>query len=295
MKFAVRWLALLLVSFLFPPLLMAKSPMTWAGCGITKSAFMLELAKAFKQETGQDIYLSGGGATKGIREVANGNVTLGGTCRHLILDDAEKGVKLHPVAWDALVAITHPDVTVDNITHEQLRQVLTGKITNWRELGGEDQPIVLMLRNGKLSGVEMMARELLFGDLNVEFVSQKILDESGPLEFSVKETPYAFGISGVSSSRRNGLKILNLDGIPPSQENIIRGSYKLFRPMYLVTSNTPSPEVKQFLAFVKSAKGQEIISKTGTVNLDEGQHLWQPYRQHMKQVIKSGKGIFDKD
>lgn len=289
-----RW-ALIPLLLLIPLLQPAGATdgLRWAGCGITRAAFMNEVAQAFQKESGIAITLTGGGATKGIREVAALRVELGGTCRHLILDDAEKGVKLHPVAWDALVVITHPGNPVDNITHAQLKELLTGGITSWQQLGGEDQPVELILRESRHAGVELMARELLFGDPELAFKPTRRLEESGPLELMVKETAHAVSISGVSSARRQGLKILTLDGVAPTQENIAAGLYQLFRPLYLVTPEDPSPEIRQFLAFIKSPRGQQVIAATGTVNLEQGEKLWEPYRQHMKQVMRTNRGIFE--
>jgi len=116
--------------------------LTWTGCGITRKAFMSELAAAYERKTGIRVDLSGGGATKGIRDTQASLSDLGGSCRWTLENPrtlrpiaSEAEVKMVPVAWDALVVIVNPRNPADTISLEQLRQVYTGAITNWKDLG----------------------------------------------------------------------------------------------------------------------------------------------------------------
>ena len=109
--------------------------MVWAGCGITKKAFMAELAKAYEKKTGIKVNLQGGGATKGIRNAANGSIDIGGACRPIIENDPEERTAYQvPVAWDALVVIVHPKNPVKSITVRQLQKIYLGEIKNWKSL-----------------------------------------------------------------------------------------------------------------------------------------------------------------
>ncbi len=115
-----------------PDVMSSEKPvLRWVGCGISKKAFMQELAKAYTRYFKVEFNLEGGGATKGIREVANGSVDMGGSCRHR-LDHAEEEryVRFVPVAWDALVVIVHKDNNVKVISIAQLKDVYEGIITN---------------------------------------------------------------------------------------------------------------------------------------------------------------------
>jgi len=252
-----------------------KGDLRFAGCGITKMAFMTELSRAYKEKTGKNIKVGGGGATKGIRLVANDSVQLGGTCRYKLDISLESGVKLNHVAWDALVVIVNKDNPVKNITRKKLQDVLTGKITNWKDLGGKNAPIRLLVRKGKISGVGLTLRQILFNDPKQEFSSAAhILKSSGPIEKGVENDKLAIGVSGISSSKkRKGLKALKFDNVAPTKENISNGKYAMFRPLYLVTKTKPSPEARKFLSFALSEEGQKIISQQGTVNLAEGSSL----------------------
>ena len=91
-----------------------ESALNWVGCGISKKAYMIELAKVYEQQKGIKINVQGGGATKGIRDVSSGTADLGGACRfHLPGNEMEKSAGFEPVAWDALVVIVHKDNPVD--------------------------------------------------------------------------------------------------------------------------------------------------------------------------------------
>ncbi len=268
--------------------------LTWAGCGISKNAFMAEMVTAYKKKTGVEIELKGGGATKGIREVASRETTIGGTCRHLIDNPEtlttvpeERRVQLIPVAWDALVVVVHKDNPVDNITLEQLRDLYLGKITNWKQLGGHDAPIELYVRKGKISGVGRTLRELVFNDYDIDFVARRVVDSSGPLERAIQENPHSVGMTGVSSARKlKGARIISLNGKEASYENIKSGEYILYRPLYMVTHmQNLEPEIRKFIEFVMGSEGQRIMRSVGTVPYEDGIRLWLKYLDQQNKAI----------
>jgi len=254
--------------------------LVWAGCGITKHAFMTELAKAYEKKTGTKVELQGGGATKGIRNAANGSIDIGGACRPIIENhEAERGAYQVPVAWDALVVITHPKNPVKTITVRELQKIYLGEIRNWKELGGWDKPIELYVRRGKISGVGRTLRELVFANFNQEFPgAAHVVKSSGPLEKGIEENVLGIGTTGISSAQRRKVKMLQLNGKDPNYENIKSGSYVLYRPLYLVTKGhaSSSDKVKNFITFALSREGQALIRKAGSV----------PYSDAMGLVMK---------
>ncbi len=265
----------------------------WEGCGISKKAFMGEMAAAFEQHSGVKIDLKGGGATKGIRRVSSGAIDIGGSCRDVIHNrnvspiPEERWVYMNPVAWDALVVITHKENIIDNITLEQIRVLYKGKLTNWQQLHGPDAPIELYVREGNTSGVGQSIRELVFGNYNEEFVATYIAKSSGPLEQAIEANPNGIGITGVSSARRRDVKILKLEGIEPSYERIKDGGYLLYRPLYLVTpmDMQVKPEIKQFLNFVRGKEGKAIMRKLGTVPYEDAIPTWLGYLKRRQVAI----------
>ena len=269
---------LLLVSSLFlvnVQSVSAAETIQWAGCGITKKAFMAELAKAYTKKTGIQVKLSGGGATKGIRNAAKGAIDIGGACRVSLERHAEERDAFQiPVAWDALVAFVHKDNPVENISFKQLQQVYLGEITNWKQLGGKDAPIELYARRGKMSGVGRTLRELVFANYDQEFKATYVVKSSGPVEKGVVKNLNGLGVSGISSAKKRKLKLLKLDGKAPTYDNIKNGSYALYRPLYLVIKRgNKTPLIRDFITYAVSKEGQNIIRKQGTVPYSEALHL----------------------
>jgi phosphate transport system substrate-binding protein len=267
---------------------------TWAGCGISKNAFMSEMAEAYKKKTGITVELKGGGATAGIRKVHTNQVTVGGTCRH-ILDDIntmtpiaeERRVQLTPVAWDALAVIVHKDNPIENITLAQLRDLYLGKVHNWSQFGGKEAPIELYVRKGKISGVGRTLRELVFNNYDVDFVAKHVVDSSGPLEREIQKNPNGIGVTGISSARKlKGAKVIKLDGKDPSYEHIKNGEYHLYRPLYMVTNlKETDPEARKFLEFVMGSEGKAIMRKVGTVPYEDAISLWLKYLDQQNRAL----------
>ena len=253
--------------------------LNWVGCGISKKAYVTDLAIGFEKKTNIHIDIKGGGATKGIRDVVASSADLGGSCRYRLPEDPrEAGAGFSPVAWDALVIITHKNNPVDTLSLDQVKDIYKGKITNWKEVGGPDIKIKLYTRQSKFSGVGRTVRKLLFADYNFEMSSTQAFKSSGPLEKAIVATPYSIGITGISSAKLRDLKIMELDNVYPSYENIRMGKYQLYRPLY-ITYNVKSEKigmVNQFIKYTHSREGRNIMRKNGTL----------PYREAMQLVIK---------
>jgi len=258
----------------------------WAGCGITKKAFMAELAAAYQEKTHTKVILEGGGATRGIRDSVGLRIDMGGTCRMPLpeVNHSELFATVHPVAWDALAIIIHPDNPVRSFTTDQIQKVYLGKITNWKQLGWKDAPLHLYVRKSKISGVGYAIRQYIFQDGSIDFNTKYQLPSSGPLEKAVEKDPYAIAITGISSAKKRRVKIVQFDGRSPTYENVKNGKYGLYRPLYLVTGPSPSRKVKDFILFATSKEGSDIIRENGTV----------PYRDAlglMSKMVIYGFGV----
>lgn len=270
----------------------ADKELHWVGCGISKLGFMQDLANAYEKKTGTRIILNGGGATKGLREVSARHKDMGGSCRLPLvykngdgsysIEESEKKIKIIPVGWDALVVIVNQkNPLIDSISREQLRDVLTGKITRWSQLGAKsDKPINLYVRQGKISGVGRTLRQQLFNNPDQVFsANAKILPSSGKIEVAVAEDPYGLAVSGISSSRHRPVKMLQLEGVEPTMESLRSGHYHLYRLLFLVVSDTyqEQPDIKDFVDFALSIDGQNVIREAGTL----------PYHQGVSLIFKA--------
>lgn len=255
----------------------AIETLSWVGCGISKKAYVAELAKAFEEKNGIKVDIQGGGATKGIRSISSGESDIGGSCRHRLFGNSrEADAKLIPVAWGALTVITHQDNPVKNISLERLRGIYTGKITNWSDLGGPDAPIKLFVRDSKLSGVGHTIRKMIFRNPNQTFsnISQSF-PYTTPLEKAVEQDPLSIAVTGISSARKRQVSVMSLEGKEPSYNNIREGSYPLYRPLYLAY-NPKSPKqelISRFIKFAHGTEGQKVMAANGVVPYLEATHL----------------------
>ncbi|MES9832421.1 MAG: phosphate ABC transporter substrate-binding protein [Candidatus Thiodiazotropha sp. LLP2] len=263
--------------------------LSWVGCGITRNAFMSDLAAAYQEETGVNISIAGGGATKGIRAITSKQADIGGACRFTLKKNREEaGATMIPVAWDALVVVVHKSNPIDSISLPQLRSLYQGKITNWSQLGGDDQSLELLIREGNISGVGYTLRKHLFENPNAVFKSEHLFPSSGPLEKTVEVNPNAIAVTGIASAHKRDFKILKLEGRDPSFENIRTGNYLLYRPLYLVLSKS-SPNSKasdQFIQYALGPKGREIIRNNQVVPYFDGMLLLQKRFDDWKRFIR---------
>lgn len=258
-----------LLFFLMPINVFAQEDiLNWVGCGISKKSYMTKLAAAYTKSKQVEINLQGGGATRGIRDVANQTADFGGSCRyHLPDNQLESKTGFEPVAWDALAIITHKDNPITNLSLAQVKKIYSGEITNWDQLGAESRPIKLLTRKGKVSGVGYSIRSIVFSNIDMEFASFKEYKSSGPIEKAVEIDPDAIAITGISSARLRDVKILSLNQKQPDYTAIKSGHYALYRPLY-ITFNPESPniaQIKDFIKFAHSRKGRRIMIKNGVV------------------------------
>lgn len=275
-----------------PNLTGKNTGLIWGGCGITKKAFMAELAKAYEIKTG--IYIDvkgGGGATRGIRDVAKKQIDIGGSCRsNMEFDGKERYVEQTPVAWDALVFIVNKENPVNDISLEQVRKIYDGDITSWSQLGGEQKKLDLYVRKSVISGVGQTLRELVFHDSGKTFSQSAIVVKSSTqAEMSVERAKLAITATGISSAKRRDVKVLRLNGQLPSYENIKNGHYMLYRPIYLVTSLVDkNPMVTDFLNYATSEEGKKVIRSVGTVPYTDAVKLIGKHFREYEVAFDSG-------
>jgi phosphate transport system substrate-binding protein len=242
-------------------------------CGVTRVAFMKELNQAFSQKFNLDISMNkSGGDIFVIKGVNNKKVDLGSGCRESIdTSKDEKNVESIQVAWGALSFIVNSKNSVTNITTKQIKDILIGRVVNWKEIGGDDKPINLIIRESKKSGVGLSAREALFKNIDEDFYSKaKKVKSSGFVRDAVAKDENAFAIDNTMSSAKNSsIKMLSVDGVEPTKANILSGKYKMRQALYIYLPKNPSKVASKYAKFALSKEGQAVISKTGTANLAE--------------------------
>ncbi|MDF1613798.1 substrate-binding domain-containing protein [Desulfurivibrio dismutans] len=254
-----------------------------SGCSVSRTGYLEQLSAAFTQRTGIRVLLKGGGSMTGLLTLDAEASDLAASCLPPSADHVPASVRLVPVAGDALVFVTHRDNPVGDIGLEQVREIFLGQIDNWRQLGGPDRPLAVYLQYSRHG-----ARGSGFDNHGIPFtLQQQVLDgrpiavapqvffprpSGGLVEESVARDPDGFTVSGFTSARiRPGLKMLAIDGIAASKENISSGAYptQLHRHLYLGLADDAAPAARRFLAFALSPEGQQLISGLGAIALHE--------------------------
>ncbi|SEM79337.1 phosphate transport system substrate-binding protein [Luteibacter sp. UNCMF331Sha3.1] len=255
--------------------LAAGPQLVWRGDITTARGVVTDVAKAWEKAGKGKIELQPFNTASGIDAVAKGSADLAGSARPGI-GAAEQSLTFTPVAWDALVMVTYPSNPVSNITLKQLHEIYMGRITNWKDLGGEDAPINLYAVASPQDGVEYSLRRLLFGRGNQPVAAPRLYVNVAKLEEGVTLDKRGLGAStlaGASSNKK--VKILSIDGVAPSMSTVGSGAYPLYTELYLVTNETgpKAAEVKDFIAFVTSSAGSSLLRSHNLVPYADGASL----------------------
>jgi phosphate transport system substrate-binding protein len=204
------------------------------------------------------VNIAGGGSFTGMNQVAAGSVNIGNSDVNLPADFKDKGLVDHQVAVIPFVFITNPDVTVDNLTQQQYVDILTGKITNWKEVGGKDQKITLVHR-AKSSGSRATIAEVVLKGAN--FTDNAVIqDSNGAVRAAVASTPGAIGYVDAPYAD-NTVKTLAYNGVKYSPDALTGGQYPVFTYGHMYTKGEATGAVKAFIDYVMSKEFQESYAE----------------------------------
>ncbi|WP_054940783.1 phosphate ABC transporter substrate-binding protein [Paenibacillus ihuae] len=214
-----------------------------------------QVAESFMDaNNGVDIQVQGGGSGTGLTQVAEKQVDIGNSdvfAEEKLKDaDAEKAKALvdHQVAVVAIAAVSNPDAGVDSLTKQQLVDIFTGKITNWKDVGGADQAIQIINRPSS-SGTRATFEAFALGTKTEDLQGSVQEDSSGTVKKMIGETPGAIGYLALSYLD-DTVKTLNYDGVEPSVDNVISGKYPVWAYEHMYTNGEPNEIVKAFLDYM---------------------------------------------
>jgi phosphate transport system substrate-binding protein len=228
------------------------------------------------------ISVTGGGSGTGIAALINGTVDVANASRAMKPEEVERaqanGIEPveHIVAGDAIAVVVNPTNPVSALTIDQLSDIFTGKITNWHEVGGEDRPIVLLSRESN-SGTHIYFLEQVVrkGEEDNESLFSPdtlLMPSSEGISTEVRQNPNAIGYDGLGyvTPDQKTIEVARNAGesyVPPSIETVKDGSYPIARALYMYTSGQPSGIIREYLDWITSAEGQEIVEELGFVPL----------------------------
>lgn len=244
-----------------------KKTISSAGSTALQPLVKLAADEFMTKNAGLQVNLSGGGSFTGLNNVASGSVDIGNSDVVVTDELKDKGLVDHQVAVAPFLIITNKDVTLDNLTKAQLTDIFTGKITNWKDVGGKDAPISIIGR-AKSSGSRATISKIIMDgkDFTDKAAAQ---DSTGNLITGVAQTPGAIGYID-AAYLKDTVKALKYNGVAYSVEAVTSGQYPVFAYEHMYTKGEPTGTVKLFLDYVLSKDFQDKnVEKTGFIAISK--------------------------
>jgi phosphate transport system substrate-binding protein len=227
------------------------------------------------------ISVTGGGSGTGIAAMINGTVDIANASRSMKPEEIEAAREngINPVefvvARDAIAVVVHPSNPVDGLTLEQISDIYTGNITNWRQVGGEDRPIVLLSRESN-SGtyVYFLENVIRLGNEESDLLFSPgtlLMPSSEGISAEVRQNPNAIGYDGlgyVTPDQKVVAVARDAESsyVMPSVRTVNKGSYPIARPLYMYTAGEPTGQIEVYLNWVLD-EGQAMVADLGFVPL----------------------------
>jgi phosphate transport system substrate-binding protein len=234
-----------------------------------------EAANAFMEKYPDvSITVQGGGSGTGVNQVAAGAVQIGNSDVPSAekLEDKSKAGELidHKVAGIAFALVVNKDVDVDSLTLQQIQDIFSGKITNWKDVGGKDEKINVINRPAS-SGTRATFEKTVMKGVKINEAIGTVQDSNGAVEQAINSTPGSISYVAMSYliGENKDLKTLKIDGVEPTIENIKTEKYPFWSYEYMITKGEPKNEVRGFIEFVKSDEFASKVKEMGYIPMSE--------------------------
>ena len=209
------------------------------------------------------ITVAGGGSGIGVQKVGEGLVDIGNTGRALSEEEVAKfGLQSFDFAIDGVAPIVHPENPVTGLAAQQIRDIFTGRITRWSEVGGPDEAIHVYGREEASGTHEVFWGKMLKKEPIV--ASANIIQSNGAMKVAVSQDVNAIGYMSIGHID-DTVKPLAVDGVTPSQETAIDKSYPVVRHLFMNTKGDPKPLARAFIDYILSEEGAGITSAAGYI------------------------------
>ena len=241
----------------------AKDKLVLTGSS-TVAPLAAEIGKRFESKhPGIRVDVQTGGSSRGVTDARQGLADIGMASR--ALNDDEKDLLAFPIAQDGICVIVHKDNPISKLEDKQVIDIYTGKITNWKEVGGKDAPIIIYGRENS-SGTYSFFKEHVLE--NKDFAnSVQTLPGTAAVVNAVKKDVNGIGYGGAGYAKEIKECPIKKDAtgtaLLPIKENIDNNSYPLSRNLYLYTSKAPEGKTKEFIDWILTPAGQEVVTKEG--------------------------------
>lgn len=229
-------------------------------------------AEAFmKKHPKVDISVRGGGSGTGVAGLIDGICDIADSSRPIKAKEVKKAKSkkvnpvAHIVAMDGIAVIVHPSNSVSKLSLTELKNIYTGEISNWNQVGGKNKKIVIISRDVASGTFECFNKMAL---KKVRVRPDALLQASNmAVASTVKRTKGAIGYIGLGYLN-SGVKGLSIDCVMPSIKTVGSGEYPISRPLFMYTNGKPKGIVKDFIKFVLGRKGQKIVAEQGFISVD---------------------------
>jgi len=211
---------------------------------------------------GASVEVQGGGSSVGISQVRQGIVDIGMSSRELEGSENDGLLVDNKIAFDVIVVVVHPSVAIRNLSGSDLKRIFTGKVENWKEVGGPDLPIVVVVRDQASGTREMFDKKALGAtkEKAVEIVPSAIeCASNGVVRETVASTKGSIGYLSYGYVDRRRVKPVKLDGVLPDLKNASTGRYPLARYLHMFTKGKAKGIKRAYIDFILSEKFQRDV------------------------------------
>lgn len=219
-----------------------------------------------KANEGTTIEVQQVGSSAGITNTIDGTSQIGMSSRDL-KDEEKSELKEYQIAIDGIAVITNSANKVKDLTLDQIKDIYTGKITNWKEVGGADADIVVVSREDG-SGTRDGFQEIVGFESEDLSSNAQISDGSGNIKTTVQGNENAIGYISFGYLD-DSINSVQIDGVEPTEENVYNDTYPISRPFLLVTKGDATGDAKSFIDYVLSDEGQKTIEEEGFMSVNE--------------------------
>jgi len=235
----------------------------------TVTPIVEEAARRFSElYPGLKISVAAIGSGPGIKAVGSGEVDIGMASRDLKEKEVEQWPDLKPfrIAMDSIAIVVHLSNPVNGLTLEQVAKIFAGEIKNWKEVGGPDKPIHVITRE-KGSGTRDCFEHAVIKPFGKEISAEAMVQQGNPkVRAAVANDPLSIGYISLGFVDET-VKPLKIDGVEPTIENVLKGTYPIKRNLYVITKGDPDPAELMFIGYLLSAEGQKIVEELGYIPL----------------------------
>ena len=224
-----------------------------------------KLAMNYEETADVKIEVNQIGSSAGITNAINGVSQIGMSSRDLKQEEIDSGIEELVIAYDGIVVVAHPSNPVKDLTMEQVKQIFTGDITNWQQVGGKDMEIVVVSREDG-SGSRDAFQEIVGYESGQLIRNAIVASGNGNIKTTVATNKHAIGFISFEYIDES-VSAMNINGVEALADNVLDGKYELSRPFLFVYKEGVPEAANQFMDFILSPDGQKIVESAGAIPL----------------------------